>query len=72
MHTIKSAAEKLGMSPSRLYELVAKKKISHYRDGAGPIRFSDEHLAEYLASIEHGRGETWPVERRDGLRRLKI
>lgn len=72
MHTVKSAAERLGISASLLYELVAKKKIAHYRDGNGPIRFSSEHLDEYLSSIEHGRGETWPVEKTRQLRHLRL
>jgi excisionase family DNA binding protein len=61
--TVKEASERLRLSVSKTYELVAQKRIAHYRDGNGPIRFSEEHIQEYLASIEHGRGEKWPVEK---------
>lgn len=60
---VRAAAERLGISVSQCYVLVSKKRISYYRDGNGPIKFAERHLEEYLESIEHGRGETWPVRK---------
>lgn len=59
---IADVAERLRVSASKVYELVAKRKIAHRRiDGA--IRFEEADVREYLQSTKHGRksAESWPA-----------
>ena len=50
MLRVKQVAEKLGISPALVYELVAKGLLSCYRIGIGrgAIRFKDEDVQAYL------------------------
>jgi excisionase family DNA binding protein len=48
MRSVKQAAEHLGVSASKIYQLVSAREISFYRVG-GKILFSDEDLAAFLA-----------------------
>lgn len=47
------AAKRIGISPSKLYQLAAARAISHYRIG-GKIVFSDADVDAYLASCRVG------------------
>jgi excisionase family DNA binding protein len=51
--TILEAAKKIGVSSSKLYQLVSARAIAHYRIG-GKIIFSDQDLDAYLASCRVG------------------
>jgi excisionase family DNA binding protein len=51
MYTVKETAERLGISPSKLYQLTSRKQIPHYRIG-GKILFSDEDIQAYLSSCK--------------------
>lgn len=55
MIPVKEAAKRLGVSQSKLYQLVSKRKIAHYRVG-GKIVFSESDLDDYLMNcrIEAG------------------
>jgi excisionase family DNA binding protein len=46
--TVNQAAKKIGVSASKLYQLVSARKIAHYRVG-GKIVFSDDDIAAFLA-----------------------
>lgn len=55
MYTVKQVAERLGISSHSVYMLLAAGQLSHYRLGAtgtkrGLIRFSEAHIAEFLAN----------------------
>lgn len=45
---VKAAAQRLGISPSLLYQIVARRAIDHYRVG-GKIVFAEGDLDAYLA-----------------------
>jgi len=51
--TVAEAAKKIGVSPSKLYQLAAARAISHFRIG-GKIVFSDLDVDAYLASCRVG------------------
>jgi excisionase family DNA binding protein len=65
MLTVKQAAQRLGVSPSLVYELCASAAIRHLRHGRassrGTIRISEEALADYLKSCERGRPGAAPA-----------
>jgi excisionase family DNA binding protein len=46
--TVSEAAKRIGVSASKLYQLVAARKIAHYRIG-GKIVFGEDDLAAFLA-----------------------
>jgi excisionase family DNA binding protein len=46
--TISEAARTIGISASKLYQLVAARRIAHYRVG-GKIILTEEHVAAFLA-----------------------
>jgi excisionase family DNA binding protein len=49
MSSVKETAKRLGISCSKLYDLVERREIPHYRI-EGKILFSDEQIREFLAS----------------------
>jgi excisionase family DNA binding protein len=51
--TVAGAAKKIGISPSKLYQLVAARAISHYRVG-GKIVFFEADIDAYLAGCRVG------------------
>jgi excisionase family DNA binding protein len=51
--SVAEAAKKIGISASKLYQLVAARDISHYRVG-GKIVFSESDVDAYLASCRVG------------------
>ncbi len=70
MLKVSQVASRLNLSESKVYELVEKGKLEHYRlDGA--IRVSEEQLTAFLENSK--RGET-PVSRqsRPRLRHIKL
>ena len=72
--TVAQAAEKIGISASKLYELVACRRISHYRIG-GKILMSDEDISAYLETCRVGAVtpvESVPPRARPALKHLKL
>ena len=51
--TVAQAAKRIGISPSKLYQLTAARAIAHYRVG-GKILFSDADVDAYLTSCRVG------------------
>ena len=47
--TVAEAAKKIGISASKLYQLVSAGEIAHYRVG-GKIIFRDDDIASFLAN----------------------
>jgi|FLYL01.1.fsa_nt_gi excisionase family DNA binding protein len=64
MLKVSEVASRLSLSPSKVYELVEKGKLPHYRIG-GSIRVSEEQLSEFLNEAER---RPVPVERKTGPR----
>jgi excisionase family DNA binding protein len=56
MYTVKVVAKRLGISPSKLYQMVSRREIPHYRIG-GKILFSEENVQEYLACCKVEKAE---------------
>jgi len=51
--TVQDVADRLNVGTSTVYDLVARKKLTCYRIGSrgrGTLRFTEEHVAVYLAS----------------------
>jgi excisionase family DNA binding protein len=44
---VREAAKKIGLSPSKLYQLLAARQIAHYRVG-GKIILTDADIAAFL------------------------
>lgn len=51
LHDFATAAEMLGVSEHTLRRWTAQKRIGHYKLG-GRVRFTDEHLREFLERSE--------------------
>lgn len=53
--TVREAAERLGLHPDTVYDLIRCGRLSCYRIGlrGGRISVSEQHVTEYLASCEH-------------------
>jgi excisionase family DNA binding protein len=51
--TVTQAAKKIGISASKLYQLVTARKIAHYRVG-GKIIFGDDDISAFLAECRVG------------------
>ena len=69
---VAEVAKRLGLSSSKIYQLVTDRKISCRRiDGA--IRFEETDLAEFLESTKRGRksADGWP-KRADPRNRQKV
>ncbi len=68
--TVKNVAERLAISESLVYELLAAKQIAFHRIGkgrGGSIRISEDDLEDYLAERRVERREP---ERKAPLRKL--
>lgn len=63
MFSVKEAAKRLGISQSKLYQLVSLRKIAHYRVG-GKIVFAEADLAAYLDGCRIEAGEVARTPRR--------
>jgi len=59
MFSVKEAAKRLGISQSKLYQLVSLRQIAHYRVG-GKIVFGEADLVAYLDSCRVETGEVAP------------
>jgi excisionase family DNA binding protein len=59
LHSVAEAADVLGISRSKVYELFETRKLAHHRIG-GAIRVSAEQLAEYLETTKRERREEQP------------
>ncbi len=58
--TVKDVARRLNVSISQVYALVDASLLRCYKittKKQGGLRFSEQHLADYLASAEQGIGE---------------
>ncbi len=51
--TVAQAAQRIGISASKVYQLVASRQIGHYRIG-GKIVFSEADIATYLENCRVG------------------
>ena len=51
--TVNEAARRIGISASKVYQLVGARRIAHYRIG-GKIIFSELDIASYLESCHVG------------------
>ena len=49
MLNVKDVADRLSLSPSKVYRLIEDREIAHHRIG-GAIRVTEEQIAEYLAT----------------------
>ncbi len=54
MLNVKDVAERLSLSPSKVYRLIEDREIAHHRIG-GAIRVTEEQIAEYLAETKRER-----------------
>ena len=66
--TIIEASKRIGISPSKLYQLVAARQIAHYRVG-GKIIFHDDDIAAFMAGC---RIAAAPTESLPPMPRLKL
>ena len=70
MLKVGEVAKRLGLSISKVYQLVDRREIGHHRmDGA--IRISEEQVAEYLEETRQDRGGSIRPSRRPPRPRLK-
>jgi len=51
--TVNEAAKRIGISASKLYQLVGARRIAHYRVG-GKIIFAESDVEAYLATCRVG------------------
>jgi excisionase family DNA binding protein len=66
--TVIETSKRIGISPSKLYQLVAARKIGHYRIG-GKIIFHEDDIAAFLADC---RITTVPTETAPAIPRLRL
>lgn len=72
LFTVREAATALGMSKSKVYEMVERGEIQHHRIG-GAIRFSEENLIDLLQETKRERREgEQPTPRVPKLRHVRI
>jgi len=57
MINVKNAAQRLGISQSKLYQLINMRCIAHYRIG-GKVVFSETDIDAYLVSCRVGAAAT--------------
>jgi excisionase family DNA binding protein len=60
MLTVKQGSQRLGVSLSKMYEIIARQKIAHYRI-EGKIMLSEEDLDSYLKSCRIEAGARTPA-----------
>jgi excisionase family DNA binding protein len=73
--TVRQAADRLEVSQSTVYGLIAAGKLRCARIGLGRgvIRIQEEHLAEYLAGTQAApRSSSVPSRVPHGLKHLKL
>lgn len=61
--TVKQTAERLEISAAVVYGLLTSGRLKHYRigSGRGVYRIAEEHVREYLASVERRDGPPPPA-----------
>lgn len=59
MLNVKDVADRLALSPSKVYRLIENREIAHHRIG-GAIRVTEEQIAEYLAETKRERQAITP------------
>ena len=71
--TVREAANKIGISPSKLYQLASSRKISHYRVG-GKILFGEDDVSAFLATCRVGVAAPAPAtpQTRPRLKHLNL
>lgn len=71
---VPEVAERLGCSTSFVYNAIADGSLRHYRlgKGQGGIRVSEEHLEEYLQSVERGGQAESPAPLPRPRKQLKL
>lgn len=70
MLTVRDVAERLRLSPSKVYELVAGRVLEHHKIG-GAIRVSEAQLDALLETTKREREEPIPAKRRPPRPRLR-
>lgn len=75
MFSVREAAKKLGISRSKLYELVERREVSYFRVG-GKILFEESDLRAFLdtcrVAAEPKQAAQTPAARQKTLRRLTL
>ena len=66
--TVIEASKRIGISPSKLYQLLAARKLAHYRVD-GKIIIHEDDVAAFLAGC---RIPTVPTETASSMPRLKL
>ena len=60
--TVNEAAKRIGISPSKLYQLVARREIAHYRLGVGgKIILADADIDAFMARCRVGTADVPPA-----------
>jgi excisionase family DNA binding protein len=72
--TVRQCAQRLEISPSLVYALIAAGKLRASRHGLGRgcIRVSEEQLADYLAATEPKTNAPRPPERQGAFRHVRL
>jgi excisionase family DNA binding protein len=72
--TVKQAAERLGVKPSTIYDLVTGRKIRFARigNGRGRIRISEDAIDEYVARVTFAPQEPKAAPTRVKLKHLSL
>ena len=71
MLTVKQVSKRLSVSPKKVYQLVATKRLTHHRFG-NRIRFTEEDLADYLDKTRTPINTSTDTVRRQNNRRPKL
>jgi excisionase family DNA binding protein len=66
IYTLQEAAEKMRISRTKLYQLVRRKEVFHYRIG-GSIRFSEGQIQGFLDDCIDGPESRLPKQDREFL-----
>jgi excisionase family DNA binding protein len=74
LYTVKETADRLNVSISFVYGLIASGRLKHYVLGAGRggKRVSDAQLDEYLKSVERGGGKATTARYADTAKPMVI
>ena len=72
--TVKTAAERLEVSPSLIYSLCAAGKLRYSRvgHGQGRLRIPEDAIAEYLARCTFDVKDEKPAARTPRLRHIRL
>ena len=70
MFSVKDVADRLSLSPSKVYRLIEERELSHHKIG-GAIRISEEQLSEFLQKTTRERRTDAPPSVRPHPYKLK-